>query len=158
LYRHGYFGMGRAKDQVLTVLLVEDEGIIRMALAAILEDAGYEVLDAVDAEEALITLSGHPEVDVVVTDVQMPGKFDGLKLVELISQDYPLIRTYYIRPDQLEGSQRIRSSQVSGETLYSDRNPIRGQSGRDTGFRGWSITASRVVRSVPSWLWRGSLE
>jgi CheY-like chemotaxis protein len=64
-----------------------------MASAAILEDAGYEVLEAADAEEALVTLSGHPEVDVVVTDVQMPGKLDGLKLVEVIAHDYPQIQT-----------------------------------------------------------------
>jgi two-component system, response regulator PdtaR len=85
--------MGRANDQTLTVLLVEDEGVIRMASAAILEDAGFDVLEAVDAEDAFATLSGHPEVDVVVTDVQMPGKMDGLALVELIARDFPLVQT-----------------------------------------------------------------
>jgi CheY-like chemotaxis protein len=85
--------MGRAKDQALTVLLVEDEGIIRMASAAILEDAGFDVLEAGDAEEALATLSDHPEVHVVVTDVQMPGRLDGLELVELIAHDFPQVQT-----------------------------------------------------------------
>jgi CheY-like chemotaxis protein len=85
--------MGRARDQALTVLLVEDEGIIRMASASILEDAGYDVLEAVDAEEALATLNDHPEVDVVVTDVQMPGKLNGLKLIEVIAHDYPQVQT-----------------------------------------------------------------
>ena len=85
--------MGSAKDQSLTVLLVEDEGIIRMASAAILEDAGYDVLEAADAEEALATLGDHPEVDVVVTDVQMPGRLDGLKLIEAIANDYPQVKT-----------------------------------------------------------------
>lgn len=85
--------MGHPNDQALTVLLVEDEGIIRMASAAILEDAGYGVLEAVDAEEALAILNDHPEVDVVVTDVQMPGKLNGLKLVEVIAHDYPRVQT-----------------------------------------------------------------
>src|ERR1700761_9044165 len=85
--------MGRTQDQALTVLLVEDECIIRMASVAILEDAGYDVLEAADAEEALATLGDHPEVDVVVTDVQMPGKLDGLELVELIAHDFPRIQT-----------------------------------------------------------------
>jgi CheY-like chemotaxis protein len=85
--------MGRADDQALTVLLVEDEGIIRMASAAILEDAGYDVLEAADAEAALTALGAHPEVDVVVTDVQMPGRLDGLKLVEVIAHDYPQVQT-----------------------------------------------------------------
>ena len=100
--------MGHANHQALTVLLVEDEGIIRMASAAILEDAGYDVLEAADAEEALTALGCHPEVDVVVTDVQMPGKLDGLKLVEVIAHDYPQVQT--LITSGLTGPQEAKES------------------------------------------------
>src|SRR5580698_8037145 len=75
-----------------TILLIEDEAIIRLGTTAMLEDAGYEVMEAGDASEALAILSSHPEIDVVLTDVQMPGVIDGLNLVEIINQDYPAIR------------------------------------------------------------------
>jgi two-component system, response regulator PdtaR len=85
--------MERAKDQVITILLIEDEGLIRMATAAMLEDAGYRVLEAMNADEALATLdTDGEEIDLVITDVQMPGKIDGLALVALISRKYPHIQ------------------------------------------------------------------
>jgi CheY-like chemotaxis protein len=88
---HGYFSMGYAKDQAITVLLVEDEGIIRMASSAMLEDAGYIVIEASDANEALQILRQHPQIDIVITDVQMPGTLDGLGLVEILGREYPHI-------------------------------------------------------------------
>ena len=85
--------MERSKNRPITILLVEDEIIIRMSSAAILEDAGFGVLEASDADTALATLAAHPEIDVVVTDVQMPGSMDGLQLVEMIAQNYPHVHT-----------------------------------------------------------------
>jgi two-component system, response regulator PdtaR len=76
-----------------TILLIEDEAVIRLNSAAMLADAGYDVLEAGDASEALALLSGHPEITLVLTDVQMPGVIDGLMLVEIINQDYPAIRS-----------------------------------------------------------------
>ena len=85
--------MGRAKNQPITILLIEDEPLIRMATAAMFEDEGNSVLEATDADSALLILETHAEIDVVITDVQMPGKIDGLALVEIISRDYPHVRS-----------------------------------------------------------------
>jgi two-component system, response regulator PdtaR len=90
---HHYFSMGRAKDQAITILLVEDEGIIRIASASMLEDAGYTVIEAMNADDALGTLRRRSDVSVVVTDVQMPGAIDGLRLAEILAQDHPHIPT-----------------------------------------------------------------
>src|ERR1700754_2086080 len=85
--------MKRATAHVPSVLLVEDEAIISMASEAILEDAGYKVITALNADEALEILRGNQDIDVVITDVQMPGTIDGLKLVELIETHFPHIET-----------------------------------------------------------------
>jgi two-component system, response regulator PdtaR len=76
-----------------TILLTEDEPVIRLGTSAMLEDAGYRVLEAGDASEALVLLSQHPEISLVLTDVQMPGAIDGLALVCIIQADYPKIRS-----------------------------------------------------------------
>ncbi len=63
-----------------------------MATVEMLEDAGYRVLEASNCDEALKVLQDSGPVDVVVTDVQMPGRMDGLDLVRIIRRDYPHTR------------------------------------------------------------------
>ena len=67
-----------------TVLVVEDEPLIRFALVDGLEDEGYDVIAAGTVLEAVARLSKH-HVDAVVTDVDMPGGLSGLDLVDMIS-------------------------------------------------------------------------
>lgn len=60
------------------VLLVEDEPLVRMTAADELDDAGFRVLEAKNADEALVVLEAHSsEVQVLFTDVNMPGSMDG---------------------------------------------------------------------------------
>ncbi len=66
-----------------TVLIVEDEPLIRMTLADALEDEGYYVLEAETVLEAIAVL-GHHAVDAVITDVDMPGALSGLDLAEFL--------------------------------------------------------------------------
>lgn len=73
---------------VQTVLLIEDEPLIRMATSAMLEDSGFLVLEAANADEAKIIVAGHPEITVVITDVQMPGSMDGLEFASLVHREY----------------------------------------------------------------------
>ena len=61
------------------VLLVDDETLIRELLAEVLRDAGLDVVEARNADEALRVLS-HDRIDILLTDVQMPGKLDGVDL------------------------------------------------------------------------------
>ncbi len=72
-----------------TVLVVEDEILIRMLAADSLEDCGYKVLEASDAAEALRILEAHDEVDVLFTDVNMPGQMDGIALAGLMHDRRP---------------------------------------------------------------------
>ncbi len=62
------------------VLLVEDEGLIRLVASQTLEDEGFEVVEAWNGDEAARLLDGTDSFDILFTDVQMPGTLDGLDL------------------------------------------------------------------------------
>jgi CheY-like chemotaxis protein len=55
------------------ILVVEDEALVRMTLVGVLEDAGFKVIEAAHADEALRVLSAVSGIHAVVTDVEMPG-------------------------------------------------------------------------------------
>ena len=80
----------------MTILVVEDEVLIRMSTVATLEDAGFWVLEAQNATEALEVLSRHSEVSIMMTDVRMPGLLDGLALVAQVRIDHPTIRSIVV--------------------------------------------------------------
>jgi CheY-like chemotaxis protein len=85
------------------VLLVEDEPLVRMAAADDLQDAGFHVLEAANADVALAVLeSCSDDVQVLFTDIDMPGSMNGLDLAENVQQRWPhislLISSAYHRP------------------------------------------------------------
>lgn len=65
-----------------TVLVVEDDTMVRMPIAEYLRDCGYTVLEAGSASEAIATLDSGAPVGLVFSDIRMPGKMDGLGLAE----------------------------------------------------------------------------
>jgi CheY-like chemotaxis protein len=85
------------------VLLVEDELLVRITAADELEEAGFQVLEAANADVALKVLEAHSaEVQVLFTDVNMPGSMDGMELAEQVHVRWPhvllLIASGYARP------------------------------------------------------------
>jgi len=72
-----------------TVLVVEDEALIRLDIADALEDAGFNVLEAADVGEAVTVLAAHPEIRAVFTDIDMPGSMDGLRLAAVVCARWP---------------------------------------------------------------------
>ncbi len=73
------------------ILTVEDEFLISEHLRGILEDAGHNVVATFDADEAITVLETHPEIGVVITDVNLPGSMDGLRLAAAIRERWPPI-------------------------------------------------------------------
>ena len=73
-----------------TILVVDDEFLIRMDLRDTLEGAGFCVLEAADSNQALVLLRTQT-VAVMVTDVNMPGGMDGLALVREVHREFPAI-------------------------------------------------------------------
>jgi CheY-like chemotaxis protein len=74
-----------------SVLLVEDEPVLRSLLAEELSDAGFAVVEAANADEALAFLQANPRVDLVFTDVQMPGSMNGVELAAILRERYPVL-------------------------------------------------------------------
>jgi two-component system, response regulator PdtaR len=74
------------------VLIVEDEALIRMSAVRIVEDAGFEVIEAATADEAIRILEKRSDIRVVFTDVHMPGSMDSLRLAHAIRYRWPPIK------------------------------------------------------------------
>jgi CheY-like chemotaxis protein len=74
------------------VLIVEDEPLVRIGAVYIIEDAGFEVIEAASADEAIRILECRSDVRVVFTDIHMPGAMDGLKLAHAIRNRWPPIK------------------------------------------------------------------
>jgi CheY-like chemotaxis protein len=74
------------------VLLVEDEPLVRMVNLEVLQEAGFRVIDANDADEAFEILKRRSDqVRAVLTDVDMPGSMNGFEFARLVSQGWPAI-------------------------------------------------------------------
>ena len=79
-----------SKDRTPTVLLVEDEFLIRVMLSDYLQGCGFKVLEGSTADEALAIIEKlDVPIDVVLTDIRMPGSMDGFGLVRWISANRP---------------------------------------------------------------------
>lgn len=72
-----------------TILIVEDEALVRFDLVDFFTDAGWRVFDAEDADQAIVILDRHKEIRAVLTDVQMPGSMDGVKLAHYVRERFP---------------------------------------------------------------------
>lgn len=105
-----------AHDAVpVTVLVVEDEVLVLMALRADLQQAGFTVLEASSADEALVLLEGNEAIRAVFTDVQMPGTMDGLALARQVHARWPAVKVlvtsgnaFYSTDDMAHGDQFMR--------------------------------------------------
>jgi len=92
LFTANYNRMTSAADMPHTVLIVEDEGLVRCDAAETLRDAGLDVLEAADAEQALALVDGRDDIAVLFTDIDMPGGMNGLELARRVRRLHPDIR------------------------------------------------------------------
>jgi DNA-binding NtrC family response regulator len=73
-----------------TILVVEDDVLVRIPIAQYLRDCGYKVIEAVSADEAMkVLLHREIVVDVVFSDIEMPGSTDGFGLAKWIREHRP---------------------------------------------------------------------
>ncbi len=79
-------------DRTPTILIVDDEPLIRMGLSDFLQECGFKVLEGSNAAEALQMIKSHAVViDLVITDVRMPGDMDGFGLAQWVRTNQPAL-------------------------------------------------------------------
>ena len=89
------------------VLVVEDELLLRMNAVSLLEEAGFAVLEAGSADEAIALLEGGRDIGIVFTDINMPGSMDGLRLAHAIRNRWPPIELVLT-----SGQMRVRNEDM----------------------------------------------
>lgn len=103
------------------VLIVEDEILVRMAQAGFLRDEGYQVLEAGDAVQAMAFIRTNVAIDLVVTDVRMPGKMNGLALAREIRIAQPnlpiVVMSGHLPEDEARIADRFLQKPFSSEQL-----------------------------------------
>lgn len=97
----------------IVVLIVEDEVLIRMDLSDQLQDLGFKVLAAANADEALIMLAQNPDIQAMFTDVDMPGGVDGLKLAAAVRDRWPPIKIIVT-----SGQRQVKASDMPAHSRF----------------------------------------
>src|ERR1700685_928169 len=104
------------------VLIVEDEMLLRMRAVDIVEDAGFNPVEAVNADQALSILESRSDISLLFTDIQMPGSIDGLKLAHAVHDRWPPIKIILVsgqvKPSDAE---RPADSRFFGKPLGVDQ-------------------------------------
>lgn len=85
-------GVHRLTYPKQVVLVVEDEPILRMMAVDMVEDAGFEAIEAADATEAVRILESRTDIRIVFTDIDMPRGVDGMTLAASIRDRWPPIQ------------------------------------------------------------------
>jgi CheY-like chemotaxis protein len=106
--------------QAITVLVVEDEPLIRMDIVDQLQDLGFEVLEATNATEAVTMLTAE-SIQVMFTDVDMPGGMDGLMLAAAVRDRWPPIKIIVT-----SGHRKVAISDLPAGSRFIDK-PYRGE-------------------------------
>jgi DNA-binding NtrC family response regulator len=76
-------------EKQLTVLVVDDEAAIRLLAKTFLDDANFNTLLASNADEAIEVLEQRDDIQAIITDVQMPGSMDGVRLANAVGERWP---------------------------------------------------------------------
>src|SRR3981081_2360874 len=84
--------MGLSASKRAVVLIVGDELLLRMDAVDMIAGAGFEVVEAANADQAIELLEARRDITVVFTDIQMPGSMDGLKLARAGRGRWPPIK------------------------------------------------------------------
>ena len=93
--RQRFYVPGRCVDRVsepIRVLVVEDEALVRIVISDHLRDDGFDILEAANANEAIVLLETHADIQILFTDIDMPGSMDGLELSAIARHRWPLVR------------------------------------------------------------------
>jgi CheY-like chemotaxis protein len=107
--------MGARAD--FTVLVVEDEWLLRMELAEELGEAGWRVMEAASGEDALRKLASAGKVDFLVTDIRLAGAVNGWDVAEAARRRDPCLPVIYVSANPVDESHRVLDSLFLGKPV-----------------------------------------
>ena len=84
--------MINGKGSPHAVLIVEDDQLLMALTAGIVEDAGFEAIQAGNADQAVAILKARSDIALLLTDIDMPGSMDGVKLAHAVRDRWPPIK------------------------------------------------------------------
>ena len=104
------------------ILIVEDEALLRMHAADIVEEAGFIPIEAANADEAVAILESRGDIALLFTDVNMPGSMDGLKLAHAVRNRWPPIKIVIVSGHlKVEEAELPADSRFFGKPFETDR-------------------------------------
>src|SRR6204780_1491698 len=110
--------MSKDSTPLPNVLVVEDEMILRMRAVDIVQDAGFNPVEAVNADQAMSILEARSDISLLFTDIQMPGSIDGLKLAHAVHDRWPSIKIILVSGQvRLSDAERPADSRFFGKPL-----------------------------------------
>jgi len=119
------------------VLVVEDEMMLRMRAVDMVEDAGFTAVEAINADDALAILESRSDIELLFTDIQMPGSMDCLKLAYAVHERWPLIKIIL----------------VSGQLKLTDNDkPV------DSRFFGKPLDVKQMIAELQDMIGNGALK
>lgn len=107
-------------DRKAVILIVEDSAIIRMGAVDLVVHAGYEALEASNAEEAIRLLEARTDIVLVFTDVGMPGTMDGIKLAHYIRNRWPPVKLIVVSGRSIIEQSRLPQGSHFVSKPYND--------------------------------------
>src|SRR5882757_580574 len=119
------------------VLVVEDEMMLRMRAGDMVEDAGFAAVEAINADDALAILQSRSDIELLFTDIQMPGSMDGLKLAFAVHERWPAIKIIL----------------VSGQLKLTD-----GDKPVDSRFFGKPLSGAQMIAEMQDMMGKGALK
>src|SRR5450759_807135 len=119
------------------VLVVEDEMLLRMRAVDMVEDAGFTPVEAINADDALTILESRSDIELLFTDIQMPGSMDGLTLAHGVHKRWPLIKIIL----------------VSGQLKLTDNDKP-----TDSRFFGKPLDVKQIIAEMQDMMGKGSLK
>lgn len=112
-----------AKLRLPIALVVDDEPLILMDTSDMISDEGYAVIEASSADEAFAFLESHPSLQLLFTDVQMPGQLNGFELARMVQERWPHIHVVVASgaarpgPDDLPSNASFIAKPISAELV-----------------------------------------
>jgi CheY-like chemotaxis protein len=105
------------------ILIVEDEALVRLSAVGMLEDAGFRMIEAANGDKALELLEADSDVQLLFTDINMPGAINGLALAKRVHDRWPHIGITVAsarpiqRPHELPAGSRLEQKPYSPATV-----------------------------------------